>query len=64
VRQVPREDWDSHTVGEMMGAARPRTRSPRMRTPLTRFNRMNRTGASRLMVVEGDRLVGIVRCAT
>jgi Zn-dependent protease/CBS domain-containing protein len=58
--QVPRAEWERHTVGEVMqrdlGAF---TISPDA-DALDALTRMQRTGSSRLLVTEGDHLVGIV----
>jgi Zn-dependent protease len=58
--QVPRAEWERHTVGEVMqrdlGAF---TIAPDA-DALDALTRMQRTGSSRLLVTEGDRLLGIV----
>jgi Zn-dependent protease len=60
VRELPREEWDRQTVGslaERCGAentVRPETDA------MEALSRMSRSGASRLMVVDGDRLLGIL----
>ncbi len=57
---IPRPDWGRHTVGEVMRrdlgqlTIRPDTDA------LDALGKMQRTGQSRLLVTEGDRLVGIV----
>lgn len=60
VRQLPREEWDRQTVG----AVAERCGAENMVGPSTdameALSRMSRTGASRLMVVDGDRLLGIL----
>lgn len=60
LKKIPRSQWSIRTVGEV---AEPRslanTISPDS-DALEALNRMNRTGRSRLLVVEGDRLVGVV----
>jgi Zn-dependent protease/CBS domain-containing protein len=58
--QVPRDEWAARTVGDVM--------SPDLRTVTIAANtdamealgKMQRTGSSRLLVTEGDRLLGIV----
>jgi Zn-dependent protease/CBS domain-containing protein len=58
--QFPRSDWDAHTVADVMEhnwqamSIRPDDDA------LEALGKMRRTGASRLLVVEGDKLVGIV----
>jgi Zn-dependent protease len=58
--RVPRGEWDRHTVGEVMdtdlGAV---TISPDA-DALKALGKMQRTGSSRLLVTDGDRLVGII----
>jgi Zn-dependent protease/predicted transcriptional regulator len=56
----PREEWGDRTVGEaMMHDLRPITISPDT-DALHALTRMQRTGLSRLLVTENDKLVGIV----
>jgi Zn-dependent protease/CBS domain-containing protein len=56
----PREEWARHTVAEVMAHdLRPLVISPDT-DALHALGRMQRTGRSRLLVVEGDRLVGLV----
>jgi Zn-dependent protease/CBS domain-containing protein len=58
--EFPRSDWPQHTVGEVM------TREWRARSiapdddAMDAFAKMTRTGTSRLLVTQGDQLVGIV----
>ena len=58
--QLPREEWDRHTVGEVMrhdvGALTVRPDADALQA----LAKMQRTGSSRLLVIEGDRLVGII----
>jgi predicted transcriptional regulator len=57
---VPREEWSSHSVGEVALPCNQETTVG----PEDDANRalaiMNRTGNSRLLVVDGDQLVGII----
>lgn len=57
---VPRAEWAQHTVGEIMG----KDLGPRSIRPdsdaLDALAQMSRTGASRLLVIEDERLVGII----
>jgi Zn-dependent protease/CBS domain-containing protein len=60
VKEVPREDWHRQTVGEIaVGCSSENTVDSRS-DAMEALARMNRTGASRLMVTEGNRLVGII----
>ncbi len=60
VKEVPREEWNQRTVGELSkpcsfeNSVSPNTDAMKV------LSIMNRTGNSRLMVVESDRLVGII----
>jgi CBS domain-containing protein len=57
---LPRNQWSAHTVGEMMRRdVRAVTISPGA-DALEALGKMRRTGLSRLLVTEGDRLVGII----
>lgn len=57
---VPRAEWQLHTVGELMDrdiaahSIRPDADA------LEAFSKMNHTGASRLLVIDGEHLVGII----
>jgi predicted transcriptional regulator len=60
VKEIPREDWHRRTVGEIaLGCSSGNTIDSRV-DAVEALSRMNRTGASRLMVTEGNRLVGII----
>jgi CBS domain-containing protein len=60
VKALPREQWSQHTVKELSHACTAEnTTSPDV-DALVALGQMSRTGNSRLMVVEDDRLVGIV----
>jgi CBS domain-containing protein len=58
--RLPRDQWSAHTVGEVMQ----RDVGPIVVSPqddaMTAMEKMQRTGSSRLLVVEEDRLVGIL----
>ncbi len=57
---IPRGEWSEHTVGEVMSTD---LRSITIRADadaLAAFSKMQRSGSSRLLVVDGDRLVGII----
>ena len=58
--QVPREEWAAHTVGEVMDRDLRAVAIPPTADALDALTKMQRGGVSRLLVTEGDRLVGIV----
>ena len=58
--EIPREEWPQHTVGELMNPdLKAITISPDA-DALKALGKMQQTGSSRLLVMEGDKLVGIV----
>lgn len=58
--RIPREEWGAHTVGEvMMRDLRPITTAADAGA-LDALTQMQRTGSSRLLITDGDQLVGIV----
>jgi Zn-dependent protease len=60
VKQIPRERWREVTVGELAeDCTLENTISPQA-DALKALSLMNRTGKTRLMVVENDRLVGVI----
>lgn len=60
IKQYPREEWSRLTVGEVAEKrCRENTISPDS-DAIKAMARMSQTGASRLMVVEEDRLVGVL----
>lgn len=60
VRSTPREDWDTTRVREVMQPCTGENTIAPDVDAVKALNRMNRSGRSRLMVVEDDRLVGIL----
>lgn len=60
LRELPREEWDNTTVGALAQACRPENAVSPTTDAMQALSLMNRTGASRLLVTEGDRLVGIL----
>jgi Zn-dependent protease/CBS domain-containing protein len=60
LRDIPREDWDRHTVGEVMRTDMGAFTIPPSADALRALEKMQRTGSSRLIVADGDRLVGLV----
>jgi CBS domain-containing protein len=60
VKEIPREDWPRKTVREIaLGCSSENTVDSRS-DAMEALSKMNQTGASRLMVIEGRRLVGII----
>jgi Zn-dependent protease/predicted transcriptional regulator len=57
---VPREEWSSHTVGEVALSCNQETTVGPEDDANKALAIMNRTGNSRLLVVDGDQLVGII----
>jgi Zn-dependent protease/predicted transcriptional regulator len=57
---VPREEWSSHTVGEVALPCNQETTVGPEDDANKALAIMNRTGNSRLLVVDGDQLVGII----
>jgi Zn-dependent protease/predicted transcriptional regulator len=60
VKEIPREEWRQKTVGEVLTQCSPENTVDPQADAMKALSTMNRTGNSRLMVVEGDRLVGII----
>jgi Zn-dependent protease/CBS domain-containing protein len=60
LNQVARDDWGKHTVGEvMMSDIRPICIGEDA-DAMAVLEKLQRTGASRLLVAEGDRLLGLI----
>ncbi len=60
VRQLPRDEWDRQTVGSLAERCTPENTVAADTDAMQALAMMSRTGASRLMVVDGDRLLGIL----
>jgi hypothetical protein len=60
VRDLPRDEWDRQTVGALAERCTPENTVRADTDAMEALSRMSRSGASRLMVVEGDRLLGIL----
>jgi Zn-dependent protease/CBS domain-containing protein len=60
LKEVPREEWGKVTVGELAAACTPENTVRPDSDAVKALALMSQTGLSRLMVVEGDRLLGIV----
>jgi Zn-dependent protease/CBS domain-containing protein len=60
VRRVPREQWDRYTVQDVLAPCSLENTIPPHTDAMEALSIMNRTGNSRLLVVEGDHLAGII----
>jgi Zn-dependent protease len=60
VGSVPKEDWEQRHVQDILTPCSIETTIPPDTDALKALSIMNRTGNSRLMVVEGEHLIGIV----
>jgi Zn-dependent protease/predicted transcriptional regulator len=60
VKQYPRDEWSRHTVGEIVRECDAETTIRPDTNVSTILATMNRTRQNRLMVVEGDHLLGVV----
>ncbi len=60
VRDIPREEWDRRRVQEVLVPCSRETTIAPDTDAMKALSIMSRTGNSRLMVVEGDHLVGII----
>ena len=58
--KIPRGEWEQHTVGEVMEHDLKAVTIPPDADALEALGKMQRSGATRLLVSEGDRLVGII----
>jgi Zn-dependent protease/CBS domain-containing protein len=60
VKDIPREQWDQRRVEDALTTCSLENTIPPDTDPMKALSIMNRTGNSRLLVVEGDHLVGII----
>jgi CBS domain-containing protein len=60
LRQVPKAEWPTKTVGEVANACSTENTIDPATDVIKVLSQMNRTGNSRLMVVEGNKLAGII----
>jgi len=60
IKELPREEWQSQTVGAIADRCDAENTVPAGADAMHALSRMSRTGASRLLVVDGDRLLGIL----
>jgi len=60
VRDVPRDEWATRTVGEITDGCSHANTVAANADAMTALSRMNRTSKSRLLALDGGRLVGVV----
>ncbi|HJX28074.1 MAG TPA: site-2 protease family protein [Thermoanaerobaculia bacterium] len=60
IHQLPREEWDRQTLGAILQRCGPENTVPPQADALRTLAQMNETGVLRLMVTEGERLLGIL----
>ena len=60
VRELPRDEWSEHAVDELITPCSPDNTISPDADATQALSQMSHTGQSRLMVVEGDRLLGII----
>ena len=58
--KYPREEWDSHTVADVMQQNVDALTIPPDTDALQALGKMQRVGSSRLLIIEGNRLRGII----
>jgi Zn-dependent protease/predicted transcriptional regulator len=60
VKGIPREEWSQKIIGELAAECSPQNTIEPRTDAIKALSIMNQTGASRLMVTQGNRLVGII----
>ena len=60
INQVPREQWDTRTVGSLIRECSADNTVASTEDALEALSKMSRTRNSRLMVVDGGQLVGVI----
>jgi Zn-dependent protease/CBS domain-containing protein len=60
VKELPREEWNRHAVGDVVAPCSDENAISPQTDALQALSLMNRTGNSRLMVVDENKLLGIV----
>ena len=60
VKKVPREEWEQRTVREILRPCSNENSIGPEADAVDVLARMNRTGTSRMIVREGDRLLGVI----
>jgi Zn-dependent protease len=58
--RIPRRDWADHTVGEMMTRDLEAMTISAGADAMDALSKMQRSGSNRLLVVEGDQLIGMI----
>ncbi|MGB7573850.1 MAG: site-2 protease family protein [Thermodesulfobacteriota bacterium] len=60
LKEIPREEWGQKTVGELATKCSPGNTIEPQADAMQALSLMARTGSGRLIVVEGNRLVGVI----
>lgn len=60
VRDIPRDQWGDTDVGDVLQSCTDDNTISADADAMDAMSKMNRTGSSRLLVTEGDRLIGII----
>jgi CBS domain-containing protein len=60
IKKIPREEWGQTKVGDIVETCSPENTIGENEDPVRALSMMNSNGKSRLMVVEKDRLLGII----
>jgi predicted transcriptional regulator len=60
VKEIPREQWGAHTVADISKPCSKENTVSVHEDAIKALSLMNSTGNSRLMVLDGDKLVGVV----
>jgi Zn-dependent protease len=60
VKEIPREEWSQHTVSEYLRRCSPDNTIRPEEDSMKALSTMNRTGSSRLIVVDNEKLLGVV----
>ncbi len=60
IKEIPRKEWSRKTVGEIVMGCSPENTIDSQADAMEALSLMNRTGSSRIMVTEENRLVGIL----
>src|SRR5438132_3985295 len=60
LQNFPRSEWEHHSIAEVMRHDVDTITIPQTADALTALAKMQSTGSSRLLVVDGDRIVGIL----
>jgi Zn-dependent protease/CBS domain-containing protein len=60
IKKIPKEEWNRHSVQEMLVPCGPDNTVSPDTDAMDALSLLQRTGSSRLMVMEGDRLAGVV----